>query len=283
MYKKTNKKSVVNTKKKRENNKRPTNKKKFNKNKMNKVTYYDRIPTKYIDIRNYFTQPINIKFNLFGKIVYDKKAILSCFRLYNKTENEKKIAHMYYTDKIINKSVEYMEEVFKVIDKIKLKTLKYLNNSFEIPIDVKIPFNNHSNNSVTLKTIIKVNIAKNYSTKHKKFEFTMAISIPSVFKLIKFVSFNGNFIDNDDGYLDYKWYFEDVLLNRKLNGHPYEYNDEDSHISIGYFNNYKEINRDISNCIIDISKNPMDMNKIFQLNTLVSLLYKFMTVKLFNK
>lgn len=283
MYKKTNKKSVVNTKKRRENNKKPTNKKKFDKNKMNKVTYYDRIPTKYTDIRKYYTQPFNIKFNLFGKIVYDKKAILSCFRLYNKTENEKKIAHMYYTDKIINKSIEYMEEVFKAIDKIKLKYLNYFNTSFEIPIDVKIPFNNHSNKSITLKNIIKVNIAKNYSTKHKKFEFTMAISLSSVFKLIKCVSFNGNFIDNDDGNLDYNWYFNDVLMNHKLSGHPYEYNDSDSHNSLGYFNNYKEINRDISNCIIDVSKNPMDMDKIFQLNILVSLLYKFMTVKNFNK
>lgn len=285
MYKKTNKKSVVNTKKKRENNKKYSNKKKFDKNKMNKVTYYDRIPTKYTDIRNEHTQPFNIKFNLFGKIVYDKKEILSCFRLYNKTENEKKIAHMYYSDKIINTSVEYLEEVFKAIDKIKVKQLKYLNNSFEIPIDVKIPFNDYrtNNKSITLKTIIKVNIIKDYSHSYRKFEYKMKFSIPSVFKLIKCVSFNGNFISNNDGHLDYKWYFEDVLMNHKLSGHPYEYDDRDSHISFGYFNNYKELNRDISNCIIDVSKNPSDINKIFQLNILVSLSYKFMTVKNFSK
>lgn len=291
--KKSYNKSVVNTNKKREN----TNKtnKNSNKKKYNKIDL-----SKYTNIKNIKTKPFAIKFNLFGKIVYNKKLILKTFRLLNDTDKNKTIANMYYDDKLIESVKTILNKyLFKEIDKIKKKDLKYFHNNFTIKVPVWLTFNNKNN---TVYKLIKVPIhfsIDKYSF-DSKINMTSSISfnIMDIFKLIKYISFDDHLINYTDKHINKtktKEYF-DYLMNHKLSGFVLETYDNDKIVkSQGYFCNYKEANREIINKIINISTTKDDVfinknvNKIdlyysldYNLDGAINNLFKYMTVKNFN-
>lgn len=295
--KKSYNKSVVNTNKKRENTNK-TNKK--SNNQKNKKKYNKMDLSKYTDIKNIKTKPFSIKFNLFGKIVYDKKLILKTFRLFNDTDKNKTIANMYYDDKLIEGVKTILNKyLFKEIDKIKKKDLKYFHNNFTIKVPVWLTFNN-KNNTVHKLINVPIHFSIDKYSFDSKINMTSSISfnIMDIFKLIKYISFNDHLINYTDKRINKtktKEYF-DYLMNHKLSGFVLETYDNDKIVrSQGYFCNYKEANREIINKIIDISTTNDDKfinknaNKVdlyysldYNLDGAINNLFKYMTVKNFN-
>lgn len=244
-----------------ENNKKKRNYKKNVENKPNM--------NKYKDIRNEYSTIFDVKFNIFGKIVYDKKEILKTFGLYAPDEIILKKQEKYYNDKLRDTLNNIMKILFKNINKIKKKDLKYIHNTkfILIPLYFLTVDKNFSIKVIFDKIIIN---GKSY--------FTMKLCLGdmfSIFKLAQYTSFD--FIKNEKTHDEIFYHFYDS----NLRGFIYE----PRNLSYGYFLNYKEANRNFANyCTKVIESKECWSDKIENLVKFTKdELMKYVIVKSFNK
>lgn len=193
--------------------------------------------SKFTDISTK-TYVFEVKFGLFGKIKYDKKAILNAFGLYYNNDIEKRRYNKYYSNELIKKSVKSLKHLFKYIDRvISIKAFNLIEKH-----DICICGDNNKYNLKLIKQICGCN----------KIKYFIEIFVSDVFKTIKYNSIlidsnikniNKSGIDINDSRNLY-FYF----LDHKLKGFIYENPkiQNNSKTSYGYFLNFKADNKSLA-------------------------------------
>lgn len=284
MYKKNNKQD--------KNNKKNYSKKYDNKNSRNKRNKSDKPDlSKYTDIRYKYSGPSVINFDMFGNVCVNEKAILATFRLYNNGDENKKIAEMYYkSDELINNTRKILEKtLFKSIRKIKKKDIHPGRNNHSAKTEIALPvLNKYGKDIYKSKCKIKLNIR--YTINHYDNDYyCLRVLMPDIFRLVKILSFQKQlrYLDSSCTEDDEREYFFS-LFNHKLSSFIYELENSSGEIcySTGFFINYKQPNRLITNSLIRISKyipdNSALEDELTDLYYLIENSFEFTTVKDFK-
>lgn len=218
-------------------------KKNFNKPKVEKIPEnLENITFDYVDFP--------FKFNLFGKIKYNKKDILKTFGLYYKTKKEHTRFNLYYSDSFIKEISKLFKYLFDDFDKVTKSDLYYMKNCKKVKIPITF-----SEKDVIYKEVkyelIKI-IEKN------KINYKINLNISDIFSVLKLYS-GKNLYDSYSKQPEAEYrdvYYE--FINHKLKGFICEYN----LISFGYFINYKPDVRDYARLMANkIVKNCKDYDE----------------------
>lgn len=200
--------------------------KKNNKKPISKKPKYEKVPENLEDITlDYATFPI--KFNIFGKVKYNKKDILKAFGLHYNTKDEHKRFNLYYTDKFIKESAKLFDTLFKDIDKVTKKDYYYMKNCMKTKLPVTF------DNDDTILKEVKYQLIKTLA--NNKLNFYICINVSDIFSVLKLYSgkelYNKYIKQSNPEYRDIYYDFSE----HKLKGFIYEKNS----MSYGYFVNYK--------------------------------------------